>query len=230
MCNILAEFNPNSTFYWHNYPITKPISFHCIDSPQYKYDCISFGRISIENGIEDFLHAISLVKRYFPNIRCALIGPVGAQYKIKLLQIINRLDLTNNIIITGYYCNQQLAFKEVSLAKINVLCTYYDIIPGTIIESMYIGTPVIAYGVGGIPELNQDRESLITVDKCDIKQLSLAIINLLKDTDYRRKLSNNAKITVNQYFDNTSIYKNLFEIYCTLTQSKKTNFTVCTDR
>ena len=63
-------------------------------------------------------------------------------------------------------------FKEAIKAKICVLPTYYDVIPGTIIESMFMKIPVVAYAVGGIPTLNDNVETVRLVDKYDINGLA----------------------------------------------------------
>lgn len=213
MCNVISDFNNNAVFHWHNYPITKPLISNSSSNHNYKYDCVSFARMSVENGMEDFLLAISIVKKTNNNIRCALIGPIGAGYKQHLICLSEELGISENIHIAGYFENQQLAFNEVALAKMDVLCTYYDIIPGTILEAMYIGTPVIAYSVGGIPELNKERKSLLLVEKGNIQQLAESICLFLSDESFRHEIASNAKVTVRQYFDNKKIYDDLIKIY-----------------
>ncbi len=219
MCQTILHYNQKPNFYWHNYPITKP-NVRKNKKIIEKYDCASFARISPENGIEDFLKAIYIVKKSKNNIKSILIGPIDSGYKLQLDKLIEKLNIKKNVHFTGYFENQQLAFRELQNAKINVLCTYYDIIPGTILESMYIGVPVISYSVGGIPELNKERESIILVKKSNHNLIAKKILILLNDVSLRTKLINNSFITSKAYFDNETIYKNMLKIYKDILSSK----------
>jgi len=78
---------------------------------------------------------------------------------------------------------------------------------------MYLGVPVISYAVGGIPELNDERESLVLVNKGDVAAVAEKIIQLLADEVYRGKLSANAKITVGKFYDDEKIYNDIIYIY-----------------
>ena len=220
MCNTIVKYKSNPKFYWHNYPITKP-SQRINKKIKYKYDCACFARISPENGIEDFLKAIHIVKKSKNNIKSILIGPVDNNYKFRLDKLIEKLDIKNNVSFTGYFENQQLAFNELQYSKMNVLCTYYDIIPGTILECMYIGVPVISYSVGGIPELNKDRESIILVKKSNYFLIAEKILALLTNHSLKERLINNSFITSKSYFNNDQIYNDMLNIYRQLMIKKK---------
>ena len=52
--------------------------------------------------------------------------------------------------------------KHAINARICVLPTYHDILPGTILESMFMKLPVIAYDVTGLSELNDKGQSVST--------------------------------------------------------------------
>ena len=59
--------------------------------------------------------------------------------------------------------------------------------PGTIIESMLLGLPVISYNTGGIPDLNRNGENVILVEQGDKDKLSAEIIKLLKNPGKAKK-------------------------------------------
>jgi glycosyltransferase involved in cell wall biosynthesis len=213
-CNVIKQFNDNPVFYWHDLPLTKPGINLQENAPSKEYDCVIFGRVSPENGHEDLLKAVSLVKKTKNDISMVIVGPFkDDEYKNKLMDICEQLNITENVFFKGYIKSQQDAFKEVIKAKVDVLLTYYDVIPGTILECMYLGVPVISYAVGGIPELNDERESLVLVNKGDVAAVAEKIIQLLADEVYRGKLSANAKITVGKFYDDEKIYNDIIYIY-----------------
>ena len=211
-CNVIRSYNDNPKFYWHNYPMTKPLSIKLPNDINTEYDCVFFARLSPENGIEDLLRAIHIVKKQKSDISLVVIGHVQMDLDF-LKQLCIELNIQDNVEFKGFFASQHDAHKEVIKAKIKVLPTYYDVIPGTILECMYMGLPVIAYAVGAIPELNSERKSIILVERGSITGLSNKIIQLLNDDKLRNKITEKGRITAKTNFDNQAIYNDISSIY-----------------
>ena len=102
---------------------------------------------------------------------------------------------------------------EVVKARISVLPTYNDTIPGTIVESMLLGVPVISYNTGGIPDLNIDGEHVILVEQGNIGKLANEIIELLSNNNKQQELAERAmKYALNE-FDNANSVNLLIKAY-----------------
>ena len=102
---------------------------------------------------------------------------------------------------------------EVLKARICVLPTYNDTIPGTIVESMLLGIPVISYKTGGIPDLNKTQENLILLDQGDIEGLAEEITKLLDDPVRQNTISQRARSYAMAEFDNANSTNLLIEAY-----------------
>ena len=72
--------------------------------------------------------------------------------------------------------------------KISVLPTYNDMYPGTIIESMFLGIPVVSYNVDSNPEINDKYEAIRLVEVGNIESLAESIYTLLIDDSQRQHL------------------------------------------
>ncbi|MEK6288254.1 MAG: glycosyltransferase [Acidobacteriota bacterium] len=59
----------------------------------------------------------------------------------------------------------------------------------TLTEALYLGTPVVATRVGGIPEIVDDGIDGVLVPPADSKALAAAIVDLLNDRDKRHKMA-----------------------------------------
>ncbi|MFX0141774.1 MAG: glycosyltransferase, partial [Candidatus Hodarchaeota archaeon] len=80
-----------------------------------------------------------------------------------------------------------------------------------LLETMSKGKPIVASNIGGPSEFIKDGENGILVDPGNTKQLTKAIINLLKNQHLQYKLSNHAqKILKNKY---KNIVKNHISFY-----------------
>lgn len=178
-----------------------------------KYDFVFYGRVSYFKGIEDLIFAIALVKKWKKDVSLLIIGRVSDVYKIQLDQLVRENGLENNITFIGFLKNQNEVFKWVLQAKIYVLPTYFDALPGTVRECMYLKIPVITYPVGALPVLNNNRDSILFADYKDIQDLANKMFFLLNRPAYREELMQNAYITITKEFSNENIVDILLTLY-----------------
>jgi glycosyltransferase involved in cell wall biosynthesis len=206
--NILS-LNPDAKLHWHNYPIMgiKPLDI------EKRYDIIFFASLSKEKGIEDLLQAISVVKSNFPHVAVCIIGSCASKYLNYLKNMATDLGISKNIYWAGFLDTQADVHKMASSSRICVLPTWHDIIPGTIIESMFLKLPVVAYSVGGITEINDKNECISLVAKGDINALAEKILWLLKNPEIQKLNGRRAYIRAIEMFDNTKICGDLLSAY-----------------
>ena len=75
-----------------------------------------------------------------------------------------------------------------SAADIFVLPSLDDNLPNTMLEAMSCGTPVVAFGVGGIPEVLEDGVTGRIVPPGAAQRMAAAILDCLRDHDAMRKM------------------------------------------
>lgn len=182
MSRDIRSINPKSILHWHSYPMSdiEPMNI------EKKYDLVFFANITKDKGIEDLLYSIQLIKKRKPDISLCIIGG-GDSVQFKKLS--NNLGLHENVYWAGFLKSQEEVHKLASSAKVSVLPTYHDIISGTIIESLFLKLPVVAYNVGSIHEVNKDSEIISLVDKGDINGLANKIIELINNEGLREERS-----------------------------------------
>lgn len=178
-----------------------------------EYDISYFAQISKEKGIEDFLELVVRLKEKFPTIRAIVIGGGNELYIKQIKKKIVNLDLSDNIYFAGFQKTQNDAFELLIKSKVYVLPTYYDGLPGTIRESMYLKVAVVAYAVGGIPRLNDNIECIKSVPVHDIDVMLNEVTNLLVDEQKRTLLINNAFSVITQDYSNDNVLTDLVNIY-----------------
>ncbi|MDZ7721967.1 MAG: glycosyltransferase family 4 protein [candidate division KSB1 bacterium] len=209
MANDIKGFNPNINLFWNTYPKSE------INYPQNiskKYDLVFFARIAKDKGIEDLLKALSMIKKKKPNISLCVIGSGNIE---PFKRIAEELGVHNNVEWAGFLPTQNDVHKMASKAKISVLPTYHDIISGTILESMFLKIPVVAYNVGSIHEVNEKEEIISLVDKLDVKGLAKAIENLLDNPDLRKERAEKSYKRAHKMFAHSDdeIRKSLLKAY-----------------
>lgn len=89
-------------------------------------------------------------------------------------------------------------------------------IPGSLVEAMFAGLPIIATRHGGIPYVIEDGKSGLLIDEWDIEELGNALTILSQDEIIRRRLGETARHVAMQQLDIKLRSKNLESIYKSL--------------
>jgi glycosyltransferase involved in cell wall biosynthesis len=87
-----------------------------------------------------------------------------------------------------------------SAADVFVLPSLQDNFPNTALEALACGVPVVAFDVGGIPEIVRNDYTGVLVEAGNSEALAMALAELLKDTDRRRAMAANCRrVAVEEY-------------------------------
>jgi glycosyltransferase involved in cell wall biosynthesis len=85
--------------------------------------------------------------------------------------------------------DDELLSHVYSAADVFVAPSLQDNLPNTVLEAMACGTPVVAFGVGGIPEAVRHGETGFVVAPRDSAGLGRAMLELLSSEPMRAKMS-----------------------------------------
>ena len=208
--NYIKGINPLAVMHWFHLPFAKTA---VENRPRKEYDLVFFARVTAMKGIEDLITAVYELQLFKPDITLEIIGNGDSDYIRKLQEKIRDLGLSENIKFRGFIPSQQEMHYEVMKARISVLPTYNDTIPGTIVESMLLGLPVISYKTGGIPDLNREGEYIRLVEKGDVKALINEITGLLSNNELQARMGEKARQYALKRFDNSRSVDLLINAY-----------------
>jgi glycosyltransferase involved in cell wall biosynthesis len=135
---------------------------------------------------EVLLSAVPRVLIRVPDAHFLLIG--DGPLRAKLEEEAGNLDVLRSVHFLGYRSDVR---NLVPLFDVSVLCSKVEVHPISLIESMACGVPVVAPGVGGIPEIVQNGETGILIRPGDADALADALTSLLKNPPLARTLGEN---------------------------------------
>ena len=130
-----------------------------------------------------------------PQTKLMLLGEGAEQPEMRSL--CKTLGIAEKIHFLGHQSN---VAEWLSAAEINVLPTFYEGLPLTILEAMAAGLPTVASNVGGIPDAIGHHVSGLLVPAGDPQRLAEAISSLLADPAERRRMGSEARNAVFQRF------------------------------
>jgi glycosyltransferase involved in cell wall biosynthesis len=205
----LLSYNPKAITHWVRYNIPELMP----KSVKKEYDLVFFAQIGKIKGIEDTIECLKILKSKYRKVTLCIIGSCSSAYKEYLLKMAEEKGVADCILWKGFLPNLEEVHNEASKAKISVLPTHWDIIPGTIIESMQLGLPVVSYKAGSIPELNEDRENVLLSEIGDIEGLANNIIRLLTDDDLYNTMRDRGIECIKNRYNNENIFQQHLNCY-----------------
>ncbi|MBP6870606.1 MAG: glycosyltransferase family 4 protein [Bacteroidales bacterium] len=210
MNKFLLNINPDAVFYNHEIiPYIPKIRL----KEKKSFDLAFFARISKEKGVEDFIEVVSLLSAEYKSIKAFIIGESSDEYSKFLKNLIWNYGVENNIEFIGKLNTIDEVHALVARSKVTVLPTYFDTIPGTILESMMMKIPCISYAVGGIPSLNENFEIIKLVEKGDVIGLANQIRFLLENEEFASEMAEKAYNYVSERWNTINIYNSILYAY-----------------
>jgi len=183
-----------------------------------RFDIIYFGRIVVGKGGEVLIKAFAEVLKEIPSATLTFIG--DGRHRKFLETLAQELNLQKQIIFADFLEADPL-FSRISKADVFCLPSSSEGAPGSIIEAMAIGLPVIATRVGGIPELVIENKTGILVEPNNVKELANALLLLAKDPALRMEMSKSAKTLYKQKYHEDVIKEHWIAIYKQISENAK---------
>jgi glycosyltransferase involved in cell wall biosynthesis len=122
------------------------------------------GRIVPEKGLHILIDAVARLRSSGKEAECFVAGRFepdangsSSLYHAKLRKRVYDLGIEQNVHFLGYVTPLNDFLKKVDIVVVPSLCQ--DAQPIVLLESMAVGTPVIASRVGGVPEMMTGRLS-----------------------------------------------------------------------
>lgn len=164
-------------------------------------------------GIDDLLQAISHIQNKIPD--GVSFSLYGADRDKNINDKIQSMKLGDVVHYKGWLTNEQkdICFKNTML---NVLPSYNEGLPMTILETMAYGIPNIATNIAAIPEAISDGKNGFLFTPGDIDRLETLLIDLISNPEKRRCISNVAYETIENKFSIDIHMKKVLELYNSL--------------
>lgn len=146
-------------------------------------------------GLTYLLDAIPSVTTAFDNARFVLVGDGPEQEALQ--RQARELGIWDRITFTGF---REDVGDLLSAMDLFVTPTLAEGCPLSVMEAMSLAVPVVASGVGGIPEVLHQGAAGVLVPPRDTEALVVAIGDLLRDAPRRARLGEAGRARVRERF------------------------------
>lgn len=142
-------------------------------------------------GYTDFTKAIELLPKQF-----------GNKYRVK--------------VVGGEIKDEKMMADLYRGAVVTVVPSKMENLPFVAMESLACGTPVVAYNVGGIPDLVEHGKNGYLAQAYDVKDLSNGIQKIISSPTLQREFGLNGKEKITHSFNLVNVAKKYQKLYETL--------------
>lgn len=171
---------------------------------------IYIGRLVFYKNIEVIIKAIKIVTKTYPNIKLTIVGD-GPQKAI-LKKIVNRLNLEENVIFTGFVsANKKMELLSSSQALLfPSVCEGFGLV---LLEAFSVKIPVLVSNVKPLSEIVSDEVTGYVIPPYDEVQWAQKIKKVIENQELVFKMGSNGKKLLEEKYDLEQTYTKIIDMY-----------------
>lgn len=169
---------------------------------------LNVARLLPLKGQKDLLRIMPLVLERFPRAKLLIAG--DGPLMEELAQMRDGLGLQQHVLLLG---RRDDIAALLHASDIFVFASYYEGLPGAVIEAMSARKPVAAFDIPSLREVVQDGRSGVLLEGRNIEGFAKAIIQLADNREEALGMGVRAQRFVQQKFDIRQNVKNLEGLY-----------------
>lgn len=131
-------------------------------------------------GVEVLLCAFNMLLSKHPTSHLLLIGDVKPDEKLFFDNLVSKYNLSDRITITGII-PQRDVLRYLRCLDVFAFTSVQDACPNTVLEAMLAKIPVVATGVGAVPEMIKHKKNGLLVDVGSAESLCNGLREMLQD-------------------------------------------------
>jgi glycosyltransferase involved in cell wall biosynthesis len=168
----------------------------------------NIARFVERKGQAHLLEAIPYVIKEVEDVRFMMVG--DGPLRKQIMERARGLGIIDRVVFTGMVNGVDEVIQEMDILVHTPEWEGFGLV---LVEAMSYGIPVIAYRVGGIGEIVDDGRTGILVSFGDIKGLSMAIIDLLRNKERRERMGKSSIHKVKEIFNISSMKDRIESLY-----------------
>lgn len=192
---------------------------HELNIPAHKLLVLFIARFTLHKQPLTLIHAFAKAVKENPELHMLMVG--DGDQKEEAIQLIEQLQLTKNITLEKF---RQDVPHVLACADIFVLPSLWEGLPIGLLEAMAMGKTIIASNVDGTSEIIEHGVNgwLVQTDSL-IDNTAKAIVALSRDPELRKQFQQQAKETVTERFNATSMTRQIEQLYIEVLEKHPVN-------
>lgn len=168
------------------------------------------GRMVKDKGIIELIKAFDILRKKYENIKLLLVGMLETRDALPA-DVVELIKNNPNVVTTGYVQNSIIEYYY-SLMDVFVLPSYREGFPTSVLEASSMNLPIVTTRVTGCIDSIIENETGIFVEHTP-ESLAQAIEKLYLSFDLRKKMGENGRKFVVDYYRQEIIWNEIEKLY-----------------
>ena len=174
-----------------------PVTRQKCNIPEDAFVIGTVARLTELKSPDVFVKAAKIIKKEIPTAYFLMVG--DGELKDEILKEIHNSQLDSSFLITGWVENPTAYIKIMNIGML--LSRWWEGFGLVLPEYMACGVPIVATGVGAIPNIVKNGKNGLLVNPDDPQGVANLVNKIYKDKDLKDKLIKNAKKDVQIKFN-----------------------------
>jgi glycosyltransferase involved in cell wall biosynthesis len=145
-----------------------------------KRDYVVFGgRPTAKKGLFEALISFKIISNHFSGIKLFITGKIPSRTLLRTRMVCRRLGIEDKVIFTGFLSREK-RFEVVAKAKLMLYPSHVDAFSYAVLESLHLGTPVIAYRIPALEIYYGGTSGVELVDEWNLESFTVKAIDILE--------------------------------------------------
>lgn len=171
-------------------------------------------RLAPDKGPSYFLEMAKLVKNLLPHCKFVVVGEGPLRKKLEDLR--DQMGLAEDVIFSGYRTD---AAELLGMFDVFVLTSLWEGLPRALVQAAVAEKPLVAFEVGGIPEVIQHGYSGYLVRPKNTKEMAQRVVYLLKRPNIAATMGKNGRSLVGKEWSVSNMVSQIHGVYESLLAS-----------
>lgn len=178
------------------------------------------GRLNRQKDPVTFVRAAKLLAARFPRMEFIMVGddPLGESLEAEVREEVRHLCLVSRVRLLGYRPDVN---HILSAADLVMHTSLYEGLGRGIVESMLVGTPLVATAVDGVQEavISGERGGLLVPPRSP-EALAEAATRLVTNPEFAARVAETGRTWAQHHFDVRDMVKAIDDLYQTLWENR----------
>ena len=153
------------------------------------------GVLSSDKGQEWLIRALAEVRKDFPAAKLLLAGDGPCRQNLETLA--RALRLTDAVIFAGFVSEIETVYAALDVF---LLPSFFEALNNSLLAAMAYEIPSIAFNRGALGEIIEHGRSGLLVSGPNVREISAAIIRLLREREFAQRLGQSGRQRIEQNF------------------------------
>lgn len=136
------------------------------------------GRPSAEKGLIEGLLAFKSIVKVYADLKLIVTGLMSEVLRARMKKYCKKIGLEDKVSFKGYIPRIE-RFKLLASARLMLYPSHVDSFSYTVLESLFLGTPVVGYRIPALEIYYGEQSGVILEEEGDIEALTAEALNLL---------------------------------------------------